>query len=418
MVTAYGKTDLLNEASDLRINAILGKPVTPSGLFDTLVQLQNGKELPRAAIGDVFDATRATLSRIRAAHVLLVEDNELNQQVAREFLTKGELVVTVANNGQEALNLVQHHRFDAVLMDLHMPVMDGFEATRRIRALPGLAGLPIIAMTAAAMAKDREASAAAGMNDHVAKPVDPQDLAETLTRWIRPTEEGRYGSAPLPPVRAEFAADEDVETIERALPGLSVRESLVRIGGNVRLYRILLHSFAKRHQETAPRLQAPATGNDLDQLYLEAHNLKGEAGNIGCHTLRLCAHRVCEHIRNGEHPQLAALTADLLREYDRVFVLISDFEKIQAAKAPVNEQGEHAIDSAALRSLLEQLDQALQAKSLNARQLIADIEEITCTTEWSEVLASTIQDVRQLHYGPARASLEQVLARLDKEAWQ
>ena len=418
MVTAYGKTDLLNEASDLRINAILGKPVTPSGLFDTLVQLQNGKELPRAAIGDVFDATRATLSRIRAAHVLLVEDNELNQQVAREFLTKGELVVTVANNGQEALNLVQHHRFDAVLMDLHMPVMDGFEATRRIRALPGLAGLPIIAMTAAAMAKDREASAAAGMNDHVAKPVDPQDLAETLTRWIRPTEEGRYGSAPLPPVRAEFASDEDVEAIERALPGLSVRESLVRIGGNVRLYRILLHSFATRHQETAPRLQAPATGNDLDQLYLEAHNLKGEAGNIGCHTLRLCAHRVCEHIRNGEHPQLAALTADLLREYDRVFVLISDFEKIQAAKAPVNEQGEHAIDSAALRSLLEQLDQALQAKSLNARQLIADIEEITRTTEWSEVLASTIQDVRQLHYGPARASLEQVLARLDEEAWQ
>ena len=163
MVTAHGRAELFKEANEQRINAILAKPVTTSDLFDTLVQIQNGKRVRAPLLGEVFDATRVTLSGIRGARILLVEDNELNQQVAQEFLSKGGLAVTVAGNGQEALNLLQHNRFDAILMDLHMPVMDGFETTRRLRARPEYAELPIIAMTAAAMAKDREASAAAAV---------------------------------------------------------------------------------------------------------------------------------------------------------------------------------------------------------------------------------------------------------------
>ena len=185
----------------------------------------------------------------------------------------------------------------------------------------------------------------------------------------------------------------------------------MRIGGNIQLYRMLLHSFVKRHRETAPRLQPLSEGCDLDQLYLEAHNLKGEAGNIGCHTLRSRADRVCDDIRNGDRLQLTALIADLLLEYDRVFALISDFERTPEAKAPVSKQSDRSIDPAALRSLLEQLDQALKAKSLNARRLAIEIEQETRGAECSDALASIIQDVQQLHYGSALASLEQLLTQ-------
>lgn len=182
MATAYARGDLLKESDGHELDAILTKPVTPSILFETIIRLQH-KEAPLPArSADIFAATRDTLQRIRGARILLVEDNELNQQVANEFLSKGGLNVTVADDGLQALQKVQDETFDAILMDLHMPVMDGFESTRRIRALPQGANLPIIAMTAAALDEDRAACMAAGMNDHVAKPVDPQELADTLLR--------------------------------------------------------------------------------------------------------------------------------------------------------------------------------------------------------------------------------------------
>ncbi len=124
------------------------------------------------------------LKGLEGARVLLVEDNEINQQVAMEILADAGLIVSLANNGQEAVDAVEANRFDAVLMDVQMPVMDGYTATRTIRRDPRFKDLPIIAMTAHAMAGDQEKSTAAGMNDHVTKPIDPEQLFATLARWI------------------------------------------------------------------------------------------------------------------------------------------------------------------------------------------------------------------------------------------
>jgi two-component system, sensor histidine kinase and response regulator len=162
---------------------VLDKPVTPSRLFDTIVRLQHGESArPSQAAGNsgFVEAMRP----IRGARVLLVEDNAVNQQVALAFLTMAGLQVTVAGDGQEAVDWARKSQFDVVLMDMQMPVMDGPQATKVIRSMPEQARLPIIAMTAAAMEEDKQECLAAGMNAHVAKPIDPGELVRTLLAWV------------------------------------------------------------------------------------------------------------------------------------------------------------------------------------------------------------------------------------------
>jgi PAS domain S-box-containing protein len=185
MVTAYGRHHVLEASGKVRFDAVLDKPVKPSSLFDAVARIQNPsrpgvpQRLPRQA-EDLSALTRS----IRSARVLLVEDNPTNQLVAECLLERMGLVVELAVNGREAVEKVAAQDYDAVLMDLQMPEMDGFEATAAIRALDKARELPIIAMTAAAMVKDRRRTEAAGMNDHIDKPIEPEKLAAALTTWI------------------------------------------------------------------------------------------------------------------------------------------------------------------------------------------------------------------------------------------
>ena len=321
MVTAYGREELLEAAAGHPPTAILTKPVTSSNLFDTLLFLQNQETSPPVICTEVFGATQSTLSAIHGARILLVEDNELNQQVAQEFLAKGGLDVTLANNGREAIDLVQSASFDAVLMDLHMPVMDGFEATRQIRALPIGAGLPIIAMTAAAMVQDREASAAAGMNDHIAKPIDPQELANMLVRWIRPRPEMR---SPEASPKKKFVSSE-IEALEAALPGVSVHAGLARLAGNLALYRRLLRTFAERQAGSASQFRAWLAAGELTALYEAAHSLKGVAGNLGLDAICSAAETLGQQIKSGQndHDRLAEATEALVGQSEAMLGILA-----------------------------------------------------------------------------------------------
>ena len=320
MVTAFGREDLLAASRGTDLGDVLIKPVTPSLLLDTLLRLQmTTPRAARPANEEALTATLGTLDSIRGAHVLLVEDNELNQQVAREFLTKGGLKVTIANNGQEAVTLAEHTTFAAVLMDLHMPVMGGLEATRLIRSQPWGKTLPIIAMTAAAMARDREACKAAGMNDHVAKPVDPRELAEVLCRWIAPRavtgvtppRPAAPTSAPTPAPPAVPGENPIIRSLETALPGVDVRASLARVAGNHGLYRRLLKIFAEQHRETPARLRGLAGNEDATPLFQLAHNLKGEGGNLGLAELHGAADSLCHAVRAGQTADLPVLAETL-----------------------------------------------------------------------------------------------------------
>ena len=187
--------------------------------------------------------------------VLLVEDNEMNQQVATELLESAGAIVTVANHGGEAVKILtegdQPPPFDVVFMDLQMPEMDGFTATKLLRRDPRLQKFPIIAMTAHALVEERQRCLDAGMNDHVSKPIDPDDLFSTLLRWAKPRPKQAVESQPPPtPVKA---AD---EVILPEIAGVNLADGLKRVAGNRRLYRDLLGQFAAKQGDAAAQISA------------------------------------------------------------------------------------------------------------------------------------------------------------------
>ncbi|MGR9107115.1 MAG: response regulator [Gammaproteobacteria bacterium] len=185
MVSAYGREELFRRAEEIGLNAFLVKPVSQATLFETVLQSFGLAENAAAESDSAAAVASICKSHLQGLRLLLVEDNEINQQITRELLEHEEIRVTVRSNGREAIDAVKQGDYDAVLMDIQMPVMDGYEACRAIRGLSGYADLPIIAMTANAMADDREKSIAAGMNEHLTKPIDAKELLVTLCRCIR-----------------------------------------------------------------------------------------------------------------------------------------------------------------------------------------------------------------------------------------
>jgi signal transduction histidine kinase/CheY-like chemotaxis protein len=199
IVTAHREDLPLSQVSELGVARILAKPVTPSALYDALSALGVGGRTNQEN-GDL-EALRADLMAYAGARVLVVEDNEINQDVTTQLLTDVSLETTIADDGQIAVELAEEGSYDLVLMDIQMPVMDGVTATRRIRSLPGWATVPILAMTANAFLEDRERSLAAGMNDHISKPVEPADLYRRILQWFR--------AAGVAPVDVRTAAGAD-----------------------------------------------------------------------------------------------------------------------------------------------------------------------------------------------------------------
>jgi PAS domain S-box-containing protein len=219
------------------------------------------------------------LGTIRGARILLVEDNELNQEVAIELLRDAGFVVELAVNGRVALEMVGAAPYDLVLMDVQMPVMDGVTATREIRKEERLSGLPVVAMTADAMLSDRNRCMAAGMNDHVAKPIEPEELWQALLKWIRPRH-----AMPLAPERPPQAAP--AVALPTGVAGLDLADGLRRVRGNSRLYLSLLHKFAAGQQSVPAEILKALGGGDWESAERLAHTLKGLCGNIGAAALQ------------------------------------------------------------------------------------------------------------------------------------
>ncbi len=280
MVTAYSKDELVSEVRELSVHldAILTKPVVPSSLLNTILHVYHhqGKdyELPERKV-DVYELARP----LRKARILLVEDNQLNQQVAVEFLEKAGMSVSIASDGGEAIQWLKRVDFDAVLMDLQMPVMDGFEATRHIRKLHDYNHLPIIAMTASAMENDRQDCLEAGMNDHVAKPINPVDLINTLLRWVKPIAKA------LEIMQDESVDQKDWSELAERLPGFDLKNIIEMFPGNQKQYLSLLVEFRKQLGSDASSIVIKITEGDFINAKKCLHTLKGIAGNLGAKEL-------------------------------------------------------------------------------------------------------------------------------------
>ena len=206
---------------------------------------------------------------------MLAEDNRINQEVAVGLLSAEGIEVDIANNGLEAVEMVRKRRYDAVLMDVQMPEMDGTQATRRIREDKRWDQLPIIAMTAHAMTGDREKCLAAGMNDYVSKPVDPTELFEVLGKWVTGKRRATAPAAPISPPTVDDRGDG-----LDALKGFDVADALARLRGNRTLYRKLLGDLVRNHATADQEIKAHLEADDLGAARAAVHTLKGVAGNL------------------------------------------------------------------------------------------------------------------------------------------
>nr|WP_319393653.1 response regulator [uncultured Desulfobacter sp.] len=286
MATAYDRNEAHEQSKGIGLSTIIVKPVTPSELFDAIM-VAFGRRIHIKSRRDMTDLKG--IEQIRGARILLVEDNEINQEIAVEILQSASLVVDVADNGEAGVQAILEKDYDLILMDIQMPVMGGIEATQKIRETKPAETLPIVAMTAHAMSGDREKSLEAGMQEHVTKPINPPELFKALVQWIKP---GKREAAPnisaLDQPDAQAATNTPVE-LPHSLPGIDMAQGLDRINNNKKLYKNLLLKVKRDYGDAAEQLSFLIEGNALDEAQRLAHSIKGVAGNLGAKQLQAAA---------------------------------------------------------------------------------------------------------------------------------
>ncbi|MHA6202945.1 response regulator [Dyella soli] len=310
MVTAFGRDEALDGARQrgVTLDGVLTKPVLPAALLSSLAQaLSEGIE-PMARVEPRRDRQAQAMAALAGCRVLLAEDNELNQELALELLRQAGIEVLLARDGEEALmHLASGQHVDGVLMDCQMPVMDGYAAARAIRERLRLADLPIIAMTADAMAGDRERALAAGMNDHISKPLDVEAMFSTMAQWMAP---GRTvaGKAQRPGPVADVAMG--------LLPEIDSQGGLARCSHNMTLYRRLLAMFLEDYADFDQSFRAARQDADASAACRLAHTLRGSAANIGAQAVAEAAaglEQACRVDTPGDElERLLAKTTDAL----------------------------------------------------------------------------------------------------------
>jgi PAS domain S-box-containing protein len=284
MVTAHGREDIIKGAEEEGIEEVLIKPVTVSVLFDSMVRILGGIVDAYPAAGVLASETFNQLSAIKGARILLVDDNEINRDVATELLRDAGFIVDFAENGRIAVDKVGSNNYDIVLMDMQMPVMDGVTSTLAIRRQERFKELPIVAMTANAMQGDRAKCIAAGMNDHIAKPIEPEDLWKVLLKWIKP----QHSLAAVMKLSEGAKGDGLSFTVE----GLDMANGLRRMLGKKSLYLLMLRKFAIGQKFVVTQIFNALNDNDWDTAERLAHTLKGSSGNIGASGLQQLAGKI------------------------------------------------------------------------------------------------------------------------------
>jgi signal transduction histidine kinase/DNA-binding response OmpR family regulator len=361
MVTAHDREMLAQRSvsEQAALGGFLVKPLTAAMLLDAVADARLGIDRQASLPAPLASG------RLSGLRLLVVEDNPNNQQVARELLVAEGALVTLADNGERGVEAVFAARpaFDAVLMDLQMPVMDGFGATERIRRHPEHAGLPIIAMTANAMSSDRDACLAAGMNDHVGKPFELSDLVAIIRRHTGREDQGALGAA------AEGQSlDPDLVAVAREAE-ISVEASVQRLGGNAAIYERMLRDFLRELPAQLAQLQTSAREGRWREVSLSVHTLKGLAGMIGASGLQLAATQAERALEAA--PEVSASALDALHAAAQRVLVASRWAAAKAFEpAPMVTVSESAGGPEAGREeRLSELLALLQASDMRAVDL-------------------------------------------------
>ncbi|MGQ3684074.1 MAG: response regulator [Candidatus Loosdrechtia sp.] len=339
MVSAYSLDEIKSNSHRLEIDAFLPKPVTQSNLLAAIEHAFTGNTTDKS-YAPRRKSTRGKLPQLTGRKIMLVEDNAINQQIATEILQNAGLLVVPAVNGLEAVEIASRESVDLVLMDLQMPVMDGFDATSLLRKHERFRAVPIIAMTAHAMASDKERCLAAGMNDHIAKPIDPEGLLRTLVRWLEAEKGEMKARREIPKTGKATTENKTAKNLPVELYGIDREDGLKRVMGNELLFHKIILEFCSSFSNAAREMESLITGGQREEARKLAHTIRGTAGNIGAKGLHQAATalenellkpegqvtsdclndfqiRFTEVLRNREVPEVSG-TSENLRETEKV----------------------------------------------------------------------------------------------------
>jgi signal transduction histidine kinase/DNA-binding response OmpR family regulator/HPt (histidine-containing phosphotransfer) domain-containing protein len=404
MVTAYGREEAMGSAHErnVELNSVLTKPVTSASLLEAIgVSLGKGVVVESRS-HDRSESYKDAMKALEGSRVLLVEDNDMNQELALELLSQAGMEVVVANNGQEALDiLAKDDRFDGVLMDCQMPVMDGYTATREIRKNPAWYDLPVIAMTANAMAGDREKVIEAGMIDHIAKPLNIGDMFSTLAKWIVPDN-------PTKPATSDDQKNIGSDVLPK-LSGIDTKAGLATCMGNTKLYKRLLVKFRDVNVDFGKQFEAARQGADHESSIRLAHTIKGTAGNIGARGIMAAAGEL-ELAGNNNQPAkvIDTLLANLINELDPV---IESLQQVQPDEVQ-NEKSQSTSDPKKVRQLIATIKLMLDDSDSEVADVVEELAGIVRGTFMSPAMDKIAVAVACYDYATALeevAKLEEVV---------
>ncbi len=380
MLTAYGKKKMLDCAGNVDVGEILTKPIFPSELLNAILSTF-GKRVATRAEGD----SETLPDHVIGARILLIEDNVINQEVAKEILLKAGVWVSIAEDGERGLERLQlgdekGNPFDAILMDIQMPVMDGYTAAKKIRTLSEYQDLPIIAMTANAFVSDRQKALDSGMDDHVAKPINVKELFKVLGDLVHIPEERRNR-----PIAVEddslLLSQDEVPEVE----GLDMAAGIKRAAGNISLFEGLLVQFVIHHSDDMKKINKAFLESDLDLAGRHIHTLKGVAGNIGAervHHLSSIAEDALEASNEKAVSEALATLGEALQ------LLLDGIQKAypEDDKEDTVELLSDTVDIASLQSLLDTLEEYLAEDNPEAIDFFHDNKRQLAQAVSSEIL--------------------------------
>jgi two-component system sensor histidine kinase/response regulator len=402
MVTAFGREDIRGQSEQMGVDGYLLKPITPSTLFDTIAEMFRNvgqeQEPSRLLTGE---ATSHDASGIR---ILLVEDNEVNQQVASELLESAGASVRIANHGGEAVKMLTEGElpppFDIVFMDLQMPQMDGFTATRLLRATPHLQHLPIIAMTAHALVDERRRCLEVGMNDHVSKPIEPDALFATLMRWAKPRQERG--------ARTERkGAKSPGEVMLPQINGVDVAGALSRVAGNKKLYRDLLVQFAAKQTEINSQIVAAIRSGDNKQAERILHTVKGVAGNIGLGSISVAAEKLERAVRERDS-EVPVLAEEFTRVANRQAQAIQTAMRSVSSDLRGEEGTSIRFDARAASAAIAQLRALIESSDGDAAESFAVLEASLAGICDEPRLSALGAAISEFDFDAARKKLDEI----------
>jgi len=401
IVSAFASSSLAKKSGAEYVDILITKPISPSQLFAAVMEAF-GQKVDGAGTKHLSgrQAEMDALRPIQGASLLVVEDNEINQQVASELLEHALFNVDIANHGQEAIDMISRGQYDCILMDVQMPVMDGFTATRELRKEERYKALPILAMTANATHEDRQRCEEAGMDDHIAKPIIPKVLFETLLKWV-PHKERELPDAP----DGEATDATSVELPD--LQGVDTAAGLARVGGNVHSYLKLLNKFAENQANAIDEIRSAITGGDGELSMRLAHTLKGVGGTIGATVLQEAAAKLEATLKKDPQDLSEKLVATVEQELDRILGLLSELTSADDGGDADVPGGLPTDLPENLRALLDKLDEY----DTEAEELVDEIIGQVKGTEIHDTLVSLRKRVGQYDFEAAAEELKPIIEK-------